>query len=185
MIEDIYKDARTRMARSVELLEQEFRRIRTGRASTGLLDHLRVEYYGTEVPISQVANVAVEDPRTLSITPWERNMVAVIEKAIINSDLGLTPNTAGQVIRINLPPLTEERRRELVKVVKAEAEKARVAVRNVRRDANQHLKELAKEGEISDDEERRAEAQIQKLTDEFIARIDALTADKEQEMLSV
>lgn len=185
MIDDIHKDARQRMAKSVELLKQEFTKVRTGRANVGLLDHVSVEYYGSPVPISQVATVNVEDARTLSITPWEKDMVAVVEKAIINSDLGLTPNTAGPVIRINLPPLTEERRRDLVKVIKGEAEQARVAVRNIRRDANQQFKELAKEKMISDDDVKRAEAEIQKLTDEFVGNIDSAMDDKEQEMLSI
>ena len=185
MIDDIHKDARQRMAKSVEMLKQEFSKVRTGRANAGLLDHVSVDYYGSEVPISQVATVNVEDARTLSITPWEKDMVAVVEKAIINSDLGLTPNTAGPVIRINLPPLTEERRRDLVKVIKGEAEQARVAVRNIRRDANQQIKELAKEKMISDDDEKRAEAEVQKLTDEFVGKVDAATDEKEQEMLSI
>ncbi len=185
MIDEILKDTKVRMGKSVEMLKHEFSKIRTGRANAGLLDHVTVEYYGSEVPISQVATVNVEDARTLSITPWEKNMVAAVEKAIINSDLGLTPNTAGPVIRINLPPLTEERRRDLVKVVKNEAEQARVAIRNIRRDANNRIKELLKEKMISDDEEKRAEALVQKLTDEFVARVDQATAEKEQEMLSI
>ncbi|ROR32217.1 ribosome recycling factor [Inmirania thermothiophila] len=185
MIEDIRKDAQSRMKKSVEALRQELAKLRTGRAHTSLLDHIRVTYYGTEVPINQVANVAVEDARTLTVTPWERNMVPVVEKAIRESDLGLNPATAGNVIRVPLPPLTEERRKELVRVVRQEAEQARVAIRNIRRDANHHLKELVKEKEISQDEERRAEEEIQKLTDRFIAQVDEILEAKEKELLSV
>lgn len=185
MIDDIIKDAGKRMDRSIEVLGTEFQKIRTGRAHPSLLDHVTVDYYGSEVPLSQAANVSTEDARTLTIQPWEKPMVAVIEKALLKSDLGLNPNTAGQVIRINLPPLTEERRRDLVKVVRAEAENARVAIRNVRRDANNDLKELQKEGEISEDDLRRAEAEIQKVTDAHVAKVDARLEDKEQEMMQV
>ncbi|MGB0213694.1 ribosome recycling factor [Algiphilus sp.] len=185
MIEDIKKDANHRMKRAIEVLDTEYAKLRTGRAHASLLDHVRVEYYGAEVPVSQAANVTVEDARTISITAWEKSMVSVVEKAIINSDLGLTPNTAGTVIRITLPPLTEERRKDLAKVVRHEAENAKVAVRNVRRDANQSVKELVKEKEISDDDEKRAEAEIQKLTDTHIATIEEHMAAKEKEILSV
>lgn len=185
MIEEIKKDADTRMGKSVEVLKLEFSKVRTGRANASLLDHVSVDYYGSEVPISQAANVAVEDARTLVITPWEPPMVAKIEKAIMNSDLGLNPTTAGAVIRINLPPLTEERRRDLVKVVKNETENARIAIRNIRRDAIQQVKELVKEKMISDDEEKRAEQDIQKLTDKHVAAADAAMDEKEKEMLSI
>ena len=185
MIEDIKKDANHRMKRAIEVLDTEYAKLRTGRAHASLLDHVRVEYYGAEVPVSQAANVTVEDARTISITAWEKSMVSVVEKAIINSDLGLTPNTAGTVIRITLPPLTEERRKDLAKVVRHEAENAKVAVRNVRRDANQSVKELVKEKEISDDDEKRAEAEIQNLTDTHIATIEEHMAAKEKEILSV
>ena len=185
MLDEIQKDAATRMNKSVEVLKVEFSKVRTGRANASLLDHVSVDYYGNAVPISQAANVSVEDARTLSIAAWEPAMVAVIEKAIINSDLGLNPNTAGAVIRINLPPLTEERRRDLVKVVKAEAEHARVAVRNVRRDANSQIKELQKEKMISDDEEKVATQDIQKVTDKYVALIDGLVEAKEKDMLSL
>ena len=183
MIDDINKDAKIRMGKSVAALAQDFDRIRTGRAHTSLLDHITVEYYGSEVPLNQVANVGVEDSRTLSVTPWEKSMVPVVEKAIINSDLGLNPATAGSVMRIPLPPLTEERRKDLVKVVRQEAENGRVAVRNIRRDANSDLKTLLKEKEISEDEERRGEETIQKLTDEHIAQIDTALAAKEKELM--
>lgn len=185
MIEDLRQDAARRMAKSAGSLKQEFIKIRTGRAHASLLDHIQVEYYGAEVPLSQAANVGVEDSRTLTVTAWDTSMVAVIEKAIMNSDLGLNPNSAGQVIRIPLPPLTEERRRELVRVVKQEAEAARVAVRNIRRDVNHDVKELVKEKEISEDDQHRAEDEIQRLTDKHIAEIDALLAEKEQELMEV
>lgn len=185
MIDDIITDASKRMDRSIDVLATEFQKIRTGRAHPSLLDHVNVDYYGSMVPLSQAANVSSEDARTLTIQPWEKSMVSVIEKALMKSDLGLNPNTAGQVIRINLPPLTEERRRDLVKVVRAEAENARVAIRNVRRDANNDLKELEKEGEISEDDLRRAEAEIQKVTDAHVAKVDARLEEKEQEMMQV
>lgn len=185
MIDDIKKDAGTRMGKSVEALKQEFSKLRTGRAHTSLLDHITVSYYGSDVPLNQVANVAVEDSRTLSITPWEKTMVQPIEKAIITSDLGLNPATAGTVIRVPLPPLTEERRKDMVRVVRQEAEGARVAIRNIRRDANHHIKELLKEKEISEDDDRRGEDEIQKLTDKYIAKVDELLAAKEEDLMSV
>ncbi len=185
MIDDITKDADKRMQKSLESLRAEFSKIRTGRAHTSLLDHVMVEYYGSEVPLNQVANLSVEDARTLSVTPWEKPMVPVVEKAIMTSDLGLNPSTAGQVIRIVLPPLTEERRRELVRVVRQEAENARVAIRNIRRDANQDLKDLEKEKEISEDDQRRAEQNIQEITDRHVGAVDSLLEDKEKEMMSV
>ena len=185
MIEDVKKDARKRMAKSLEALRQEFTKIRTGRAHSSLLDHVTVEYYGAEVPLNQAANITTEDARTLSITPWDKSMVQPIEKAIMSAGLGLNPSTAGMVIRVVLPPLTEERRRELVKVVRNEAEGARVAVRNIRRDANQELKNLSKDKSISEDDERRGEQEVQKLTDHYIQAIDDALADKEREMMEV
>jgi ribosome recycling factor len=185
MTQAIYDDASHRMDRTLETLHTEFTKIRTGRAHASLLDHVLVEYYGTDVPINQVANVNVEDARTLTVTPWERNMVGKVEKAIMTSDLGLNPATVGTVIRVPLPALTEERRRDLVKVVRHEAENARVAVRNVRRDANHALKQQVKNKEISEDDERRAEERIQKLTDEHVARIDKMLAEKEAELMEV
>jgi ribosome recycling factor len=173
------------MGKSVEALKHELAKIRTGRAHTSLLDHITVEYYGSEVPISQVATVSVEDARTLSVTPWEKAMVQVVEKAIMSSDLGLNPATAGTVIRVPMPALTEERRRDLVKVVRHEAENARVAVRNIRRDANHHLNELLKEKEVSEDQERRAQDDIQKLTDKHVADIEELLQVKEKELMEI
>ena len=185
MIEDINRDAAERMGKSIETLNHEFHKIRTGRAHTSLLDHLTVSYYGAKMPLNQVASVAVNDPRTLSITPWEKSMIPVVEKAILESDLGLTPNTAGGVIRISLPPLTEERRRELIRVVKHEAEQARIAIRNIRRDANSAFKSLLKEKEITEDDEKRAEDEIQKLTDKHVIEVDNLLAVKEKELMEV
>lgn len=185
MIEYIHKDAESRMKKSVESLQTEFSKIRTGRAHTSLLDHVNVEYYGSNVPLSQVARINVEDSRMLSVTPWEKDMVKPVEKAIMASDLGLNPNTAGTVIRIPMPAMTEERRRDLVRVVKAEAEGGRVAVRNIRRDANSDLKTLEKEKEISEDELRRAEDGIQKLTDQFVAEIEKVLEVKEKELMEV
>jgi len=185
MIDEIIEDARNRMGKSVEAFKAELSKIRTGRAHPSLLDHIRIDYYGSEVPLTQAANVAVEDARTLTVTPWEKGIVQVIEKAIMTSDLGLNPNTAGTVIRIPMPPLTEERRRDLVRVVRAEAEGARVAIRNIRRDANSDFKDLLKEKEISEDEERRAEDEIQKLTDRFIQEADKLLGGKEAELMEI
>jgi len=185
MIEDIKKDAATRMKKSVESLRLELTKIRTGRAHPNLLDHIMLDYYGSTVPISQVANITVSDPRTLAIAPWEKGMVAAVEKAIMASDLGLTPSTAGTVIRLPLPPLTEERRRELVRVVKHEGEQAKVAVRNIRRDANHDTKELLKEKELTEDQARRCEDDIQKLTDHAIAEVDSLLVTKEEELMAI
>ncbi|KAA2286248.1 ribosome recycling factor [Arenimonas fontis] len=185
MLNEIKKDAQTRMAKSVEALRQELTKLRTGRASTALVDHLKVNYYGSDMPLSQVATVAVSDARSITITPWEKGMVSAVEKAILASDLGLTPNTAGQVIRINLPPLTEERRKELSKHVHHEGENAKVAVRNVRRDAIQHVKELLKDKQITEDEARRAEDDIQKLTDKHVKDVDDVVKAKEQELMAV
>ncbi len=185
MIQAIQKDAGQRMAKSIESLKLELSRIRTGRAHPSLLDHIVVDFYGSEVPIGQAANVSNSDSRTLSIQPWDKSMVAVIEKAIINSDLGITPTSAGEVIRISLPPLTEERRKDLVKIVKGEGENAKVAIRNIRRDANSGIKKLLNDKEITEDDERRAENDIQKLTDEHIAKVDSVVAEKEKDLLEV
>jgi len=185
MIREIIEDAQERMQKSIAMLEDNFSKIRTGRAHPSILDTIKVEYYGSEVPIGQVANVTVEDARTLVVQPWEQQMVAVVEKAIMTSDLGVNPVTVGNVMRIPLPPLTEERRRELTKVARAEAENARVAIRNIRRDANNDIKALLKEKEISEDEARRAEEQIQKVTDKYIEQVDALLKEKEQALMDV
>jgi ribosome recycling factor len=185
MINDIIRDAGMRMGKSIESLKQSLGKVRTGRAHPSLLDHLTVDYYGSEVPISQVANIGVEDARTLSVTPWEKTMVQPIEKAIMTSDLGLNPATAGTVIRIPMPPLTEETRRELVKVVRKDGEAAKVAIRNIRRDANNDFKDLVKEKEISTDEERKAQENIQQLTDERVAEVDRVLADKEAELMEI
>ncbi|NNJ94996.1 MAG: ribosome recycling factor [Halobacteria archaeon] len=185
MIDDIIKDAGARMGKSIDALKQSLGKVRTGRAHPSLLDHLTVDYYGSQVPISQVANVGVEDARTLSVTPWEKTMVQPIEKAIMTSDLGLNPATAGTVIRIPMPPLTEETRRELVKVVRKDGEAAKVAIRNIRRDANNDFKDLVKEKEISTDEEHRAQDNIQKLTDERVAEVDRVLAGKEAELMEI
>ena len=185
MLAEIKKDAQTRMQKSVDALKHDLVKLRTGRASTAIVEHLKVNYYGSDMPLSQVASVAVADARSLTITPWEKQMVAAVEKAILASDLGLTPNTAGQVIRINLPALTEQRRKELSKHVHAAGEDAKVAVRNVRRDAMQQVKELLKEKQITEDEERRAEEDIQKLTDKSVKDVDAVVKDKEAELMAV
>lgn len=185
MLNDIKKQASDRMAKSVAALKQELTKLRTGRAHTSLLDHITVEYYGSQVPLNQVANVAVEDSRTLTVTPWERNMVTVIEKAIMNSDLGLNPASAGTVIRVPLPALTEERRKDMIRVVRNEAEGGRIAVRNIRRDAIGSVKELLKEKMIGEDDERRGEDEIQQITDKYVAEIDKVLADKEAELLEV
>jgi len=185
MIEEIKQDAESRMKKSMDALHTELAKIRTGRAHPSILDHVMVDYYGTATPIKQVANVMVEDSRTLAVTPWEKNMVQAVEKAIMTADLGLNPASAGTVIRVPMPALTEERRRDLVRVVKQEAENSRVAVRNIRRDANSDFKELLKEKEISEDEARKAEDDIQKLTDKYIAQIDASLANKEKEMMEI
>jgi ribosome recycling factor len=185
MLDDIKKDANERMNKCVAALKNELKRLRTGRAHTSLLDHIRVEYYGNEVPLNQVANIALEDARTLTVTPWEKNMVQAIEKSIMKSDLGLMPNTAGTVIRVPMPALTEERRRDLTKVVRHEAENARVAVRNVRRDVMTELKEMLKEKLVSQDDDRRAQDEVQKLTDRHVAEIDQVLAEKEKELMQV
>lgn len=185
MIDEILQDAESRMSKSVESLKTELTKIRTGRAHPSLLDHVMVDYYGTPTPIKQVANVVAEDARTLAVTPWEKPMVQAIEKAIMIADLGLNPASQGTVIRVPMPALTEERRRDLVRVVKAEGESARVAVRNIRRDANSDFKDLLKEKEISEDESRKAEDTVQKLTDKYVAEIDKVLEAKEKEMMAI
>jgi len=185
MINEIKKDAEVRMGKSIESLKTDLAKIRTGRAHTSLLDTVMVPYYGSDVPLSQVANVSVSDARTLSVSPWEKDMVAPIEKAIISSDLGLNPTTVGTTMRIPLPPLTEERRKDLIKVVRKEGENARIAVRNIRRDALGDIKSLLKEKEISEDDERKAQDQIQKITDKKIGEIDDLLKIKEKELMEI
>ena len=185
MLEDIRKDATQRMAKSVAALKQELTKIRTGRAHASLLDHITVKYYGSQVPLNQVANVGVEDSRTLTVTPWERDMVAPIEKAIVNSDLGLNPASAGTVIRVPLPALPEERRKDMIRVVRQEAEGGRVAIRNIRRDAIGDLKDLLKEKLIGQDDERRAEEAIQSITDKYVAQVDQALAVKESELMEI
>ena len=183
MISDIKQDARTRMAKSLESLRHELAKIRTGRAHPSLLEHVHVNYYGSDVPISQAASVHIEDARTLTVSPWDKGMVQAIEKAILTSDLGLNPSTVGQVIRIPLPALTEQRRIELGKVVHNEGENAKIAIRNIRRDALHHLKELQKEKEISEDEERRGAGDIQHITDEAVGKVDETVAEKAKELM--
>lgn len=185
MIDDIKTDATTRMGKSVEALVHELAKVRTGRAHPSLLDHIRVEYYGSEVPLSQVANINTEDARTLTVTPWEKPMVAVVEKAIMTSDLGLNPMSAGTVIRVPMPPLTEERRKDLIRVVRHEAEGTRVAIRNIRRDANHELKELVKEKVISEDDERRGQEIIQNLTDQHIKKVEEVLGEKEKDLMEI
>ena len=185
MLDEIKKDAGVRMSKSVASLQTELSKIRTGRAHTSLLDHITVEYYGSEVPLNQAANVGVEDSRTLTVTPWEKDMVQVIEKAIMASDLGLNPATAGTIIRVPLPALTEERRKDMIRIVRHEAEGGRIAVRNIRRDAMHDVKELLKEKMIGEDEERRAETEIQAITDKYVAEIDEVLAVKEAELMEI
>lgn len=185
MLDEIKKDASSRMDKSVASLQQDFTKIRTGRAHTSLLDHITVQYYGSAAPLSQVANIGIEDSRTLTVSPWEKDMVQPIEKAIMGSDLGLNPATAGTVIRVPLPPLTEERRKDLTRIVRNEAEGGRIAVRNIRRDALGDLKDLLKEKMIGEDDERRAHEEIQKITDQHVARIDEVLAEKENELMEI
>jgi ribosome recycling factor len=185
MINDIKQSAEDKMGKSVESLRTEFSKVRTGRAHAGILDHVKVDYYGSPMPISQVGNVSILDPHTLGVTPWEKKMGAAIEKAIRDSDLGLNPATVGDLVRVPIPAMTEERRKELVKVVRHEAENAKVAVRNIRRDAITHLKDLLKNHEISEDDERRSQDEIQKLTDRYVADIDKVLADKEKDLMAV
>lgn len=185
MLNQIIKDAENRMVRSIESLKTELTKLRTGRAHPSLLDHIKVPYYGNDTALNQVANVTVENARTLAVTPWEKTLTAAIEKAIRTSDLGLNPTTAGTVIRVPLPALTEDRRKELLRVVRDEGEKARVSIRNVRRDANAQVKDLLKEKKISEDEEHRAQTNMQKITDKFIEEVDKLLTTKEEELLTI
>ncbi|SFW18129.1 ribosome recycling factor [Nitrosovibrio sp. Nv17] len=185
MTADIKKSAEQKMQKSLDALRQDLGKIRTGRAHTGLLDHITVDYYGAATPIGQVASVNLLDARTIGVAPWEKKLLGAIEKAIRNSDLGLNPATVGEIIRVPMPPLTEERRRDLTKIVKQEAETARVAMRNVRRDANAQLKDLLKEKAIAEDDERRGQEEIQKLTDRYISEIDKLLQTKEAELMAV
>ncbi|MGD8546934.1 MAG: ribosome recycling factor [Thiohalophilus sp.] len=185
MIDDIKKDAETRMGKSVDSLKSELTKLRTGRAHTSLLDHIMVEYYGSQVPLNQVANISVSDARTLTVQPWEKPMVQKVEKAILESDLGLNPATSGENIRVPLPALTEERRKDMIKLVRQEGENARVAIRNIRRDAISDFKSLLKEKEITEDEEHKAEEDIQKLTDKYIARVDEALDIKEKDLMEI
>jgi ribosome recycling factor len=185
MIADVKKTAEQKMKKSIESLRNDLAKVRTGRAHTGLLDHITIDYYGTPTPIPQVANVTLIDARTIGVTPWEKKMAGAVEKAIRDSDLGLNPSTMGETVRVPMPALTEERRRDLIKVVHKEGENARVAVRNVRRDANHHLKELLKQKKVAEDEERRAQDDVQKLTDRYIAEIDKLMQAKEADLMAI
>lgn len=185
MINEIKLDAEQRMQKSLAALQGEFSRLRTGRAHTNLLEQINVDYYGNETPLNQVASVTVPDPRSLLVTPWEKTMVTAIEKAIIDSNLGLNPVVSGQSVRVPIPPLTEERRKDMIRVVRNETENARIAIRNIRRDANNQLKELLKEKEISEDEERRAQDAIQKLTDKYISDLDKLLTAKEADLMEI
>ena len=185
MINELKQEAETRMKKSLEALQQELTKIRTGRANASLLDHVVVEYYGNPTPLNQVATVTASDARTLLVTPWEKSMVAAVEKAILIADLGLNPATVGAAIRVPMPALTEERRKELIRIVRSEGESGRVGIRNVRRDANNQLKELVKEKLISEDEERRATEMVQKMTDKYIADVDLLLGDKEKDLMAI
>ena len=184
-VADVKKTTEQKMNKSIETLKADLAKVRTGRAHAGILDHVKVDYYGNPTQLSQVANITLIDARTIGVQPWEKKMVGAIEKAIRESDLGLNPATQGEVIRVPTPPLTEERRKEMVKLVKTEAEDAKIAVRNIRRDANEGLKKLLKDKSISEDDERRAQDDVQKLTDRFVAEIDKLVAEKEKEVLTV
>lgn len=185
MINDIKLDSEKRMKKTIESLQIDLSKVRTGRANAGFLDHVQVDYYGTLTPLTQVANITTSDSRTIMVTPWEKSMVAAVEKAILTADLGLNPATAGSAIRVPMPALTEERRKELIKVVRNEGEQGRVSIRNIRRDANSQLKDLVKEKAISEDDERRAGEVIQKLTDKYIAEIDALLVVKEKDLMEI
>jgi ribosome recycling factor len=185
MISDVRNSAEQKMTRSIETLKADLAKVRTGRAHTGLLDHIHVDYYGSSIPLSQAANVTLADPRTIGVTPWEKKMIPVVEKAIRESDLGLNPATSGEMIRVPMPALTEERRKELIKVVHKEAEAAKIAVRNVRRDANEQLKKLLKDKQCSEDDERRAHDELQKLTDRFVADVDRLLQAKEADLMAI
>ena len=184
-VADVKKNTEQKMQKSIETLKGNLAKVRTGRAHPGMLDHIQVDYYGTPTQIAQVANVTLLDARTLGVQPWDKNMIAVVEKAIRESDLGLNPSTQGDLIRVPTPPLTEERRKEMVKLVKSEAEDGKIAIRNIRRDANEVLKKLLKDKTISEDDERRAQDDVQKLTDKFVAEVDKLVAEKEKEILTV
>ncbi|MBK6636691.1 MAG: ribosome recycling factor [Rhodocyclaceae bacterium] len=185
MIPELKKTTEGKMQKSIESLKHDLAKIRTGRAHTGLLDHLQVDYYGSMVPISQVANVTLVDARTIGVQPWEKPMVGKVEKAIRDSDLGLNPSTQGDMVRVPMPILTEERRKDLIKVVKQEGENAKVALRNLRRDANTHLKDALKKKEVAEDDERRAQDDVQKLTDRYVAEVDKMLAEKEKELLAI
>ncbi|MFZ6756467.1 ribosome recycling factor [Undibacterium sp. Ji50W] len=184
-VADIKKNSDQRMQKSIETLKNDLAKVRTGRAHTGILDHVQVDYYGTPTHITQVANVTLIDARTIGVQPWEKKMLNAIEKAIRDADLGLNPSSQGELIRVPTPPLTEERRKEMVKLVKTEGESAKIAIRNIRRDANETLKKMLKEKECSEDDERRSQDEVQKLTDKFVAEVDKLLADKEKEVLTV
>ncbi|HUF80848.1 MAG TPA: ribosome recycling factor [Burkholderiales bacterium] len=185
MIADVKKAAEQKMKKTLETLKGDLGKVRTGRAHTGILDHIVVDYYGTATPIPQVGNVTLVDARTIGVTPWDKKMASAIEKAIRDSDLGLNPSTMGETVRVPMPALTEERRKELIKVVRHEGENARVAIRNVRRDANNHLKDLLKQKKAAEDEERRAQEEVQKLTDRHIAEIDKLLQQKEADLMAI
>ena len=185
MIKEILDDAEKRMKKSIESLKGELTKLRTGRAHTSLLDHVMVSYYGNDTPLNQVASVTVSDPRTLTVTPWEQNMVGPVEKAIMQSDLGLNPATSGKAIRVPLPPLTEERRKDMIRIVRQEGENAKVAIRNIRRDANSDLKSLNKEKESTDDELKQSEDSVQKITDKYVAEVDEILAAKEKDLMEV
>lgn len=185
MINEIKQDSEKRMKKTIEALHNDMSKVRTGRANVGFLDHVQVDYYGTMTPLNQIANVTTSDSRTLLVTPWEKSMVAAVEKAILTSDLGLNPATNGNAIRVPMPPLTEERRKELIKVVRHEGEQGKVSIRNIRRDANNQLKDLVKEKAISEDDERRATEVIQKLTDKYIQEVDALLVEKEKDLMEI
>jgi ribosome recycling factor len=185
MLEEFKKDAGDRMSKSVDSLRHELKKLRTGRAHTSLLDHVMVDYYGSDVPINQVANVSVQDARTLAVSAWEKQMVPVIEKAILNSGMGLNPVTAGEVIRVPLPPLTEERRKDMTRVVRQEGENARIAIRNIRRDVLGDIKQLLKEKEITEDDERRAHDEIQKITDKYVEEVDKVIEAKEKDLMEI
>jgi ribosome recycling factor len=185
MLNDIYEDTRERMQKALESLEKDFKRLRTGRASISLLDGIKLDYYGSPTPLNQLATLTVPEPRTIMIQPWDNTIIGEVEKAILKSELGLTPMNDGKIVRINVPPLTEERRRDLVKVIKKNAEEAKVAVRNIRRDSNEMVKDLKKDKEISEDEQFRAQDEIQKITDEYIKNIDSVYSNKEKEVLEI
>ena len=185
MIAELKKAAEHKMQKTVDALKHDYQKVRTGRAHTGLLDHIQVDYYGSMMPINQVANVTLADARTIAVQPWEKKMVQVVEKAIRDSDLGLNPATSGDLIRVPMPALTEDRRKELIKVVRHEAENARIAVRNIRRDTNEHLKKLLKDHAVSEDDERHAQVDVQKLTDRYITEIDKVLQGKEADLLAV